>query len=61
MALTAATLPLSTLPFLVLANDERYLHEHTNGRIGNAVVLLIALIAGVLAIVSIPLQFIGGG
>jgi Mn2+/Fe2+ NRAMP family transporter len=61
MALTAATLPLSTLPFLVLANDERYLQEHTNGRIGNAIVLLIALMAGVLAIVSIPLEIVGGG
>ena len=61
MALTAATLPLSTLPFLVLANDQRYLQTHTNGRIGNAAVLVISLIAGVLAIVAIPLQFLGGG
>src|SRR5207237_836493 len=61
MALTAATLPLSTLPFLVLANDPRYLQQHTNGRIGNAAVLLISLIAGVLALVALPLQFFGGG
>ena len=61
MALTAASLPIGVLPFLILMNDKHYLGEHTNGHLGNAVVLLISLMAMVLAVVSIPLELIGGG
>src|SRR5262249_37004895 len=61
MALTSASLPLSVLPFLVLMNDRKYLGEHVNGNIGNAVVLTISVMAMVLAVVSIPLELIGGG
>ena len=60
MALTAASLPVAIIPFLVLMNDEEYLGEHTNGWFGNIAILLVALLAGVLAIVSIPLQIAGG-
>jgi Mn2+/Fe2+ NRAMP family transporter len=61
MALTAASLPVGTLPFLILMNDKQYLGEHTNGRLGNAVVLFISALSAVLAVVSIPLELIGGG
>ncbi len=61
MALTAATLPISILPFLILMNDEHYVGEHKNGWFGNTVVLLIIALAFVLAVVSIPLQILGGG
>jgi Mn2+/Fe2+ NRAMP family transporter len=61
MALTSASLPLGVLPFLVLMNDRRYLGEHVNGHIGNAIVLSISVMAMVLAVVSIPLELIGGG
>jgi Mn2+/Fe2+ NRAMP family transporter len=60
MALTAATLPLSVVPFLVLMNDERYMGEHRNGRLSNAVVLFIVALSFVLAVVSIPLELLGG-
>jgi Mn2+/Fe2+ NRAMP family transporter len=60
MALTAATLPLSVVPFLILMNDRNYLEEHRNGWFSNSVVILIILLAFVLAIVSIPLQIAGG-
>jgi Mn2+/Fe2+ NRAMP family transporter len=60
MALTAATLPLSIAPFLILMNDRKYLEEYTNGWLSNAVVIVIILLAFVLAIVSIPLQILGG-
>lgn len=60
MALTAAALPFGTFPLLILMNDEAYLGEHTNGHIGNAVVLLVSALAAVLAIVAIPLQILGG-
>lgn len=61
MALTSASLPIGVLPFLILMNDKHYLGEHTNGHFGNAIVLLISLMAMVLAVVSIPLELIGGG
>jgi Mn2+/Fe2+ NRAMP family transporter len=60
MALTATILPVCILPFLVLMNDRDYLREHTNGPIGNVCVLIISVLAGVLALVSIPLQIVGG-
>jgi Mn2+/Fe2+ NRAMP family transporter len=60
MALTAATLPLAIVPLLFLMNDPIYLGEHRNGWISNSVVAIIILIAFILAIVSIPLQIIGG-
>jgi Mn2+/Fe2+ NRAMP family transporter len=59
MALTAATLPLSTLPFLVLMNDEHYVSEHRNGWFSNAVVVFVIVLAFVLAVVSIPLEIFG--
>ena len=47
------------VPFLVLMNDERYVGEHTNGRLSNAVVLFVIGLAFVLALVSIPLEIAG--
>ena len=60
MALTAATLPLAIVPFLFLMNDPIYLGEHRNGWISNTVVAIVILISFVLAVISIPLQIIGG-
>src|SRR6185369_15890649 len=60
MALTAATLPVSIVPFLFLMNDSTYVRSYKNGWFSNAVVILIVCLAFVLAIVSIPLQIFGG-
>lgn len=59
MALTAASLPVGVFPFLILMNDKKYLGKYTNGYISNGVVLAISIIAGILGIVSIPLQIMG--
>jgi Mn2+/Fe2+ NRAMP family transporter len=61
MALTAASLPIGVLPFLVLMNDEQYVGEHCNHRVANTVVMGIIALAFVLAVVTIPLQLFGGG
>jgi Mn2+/Fe2+ NRAMP family transporter len=61
MALTAATLPVSIVPFLFLMNDYSYVRVYRNGWFSNAVVIVIIAIAFILAIVSIPLQIFGGG
>ncbi|WP_371884417.1 NRAMP family divalent metal transporter [Caballeronia sp. S22] len=61
MALTAMSLPLTVVPFLVLMNDETYVGRHRNGAISNAVVIAIIALSFVLATVSLPLQILGGG
>jgi Mn2+/Fe2+ NRAMP family transporter len=60
MALTSATLPLAIVPFLFLMNDPIYLGKHRNGWVSNSVVAIIILISFVLAVISIPLEIIGG-
>ncbi len=60
MALTSATLPLAIVPFLFLMNDPIYLGNHRNGWVSNTVVAIVVLISFVLAIISIPLEIIGG-
>jgi len=61
MAITALILPLVTMPFVFLLNDKAYVHAHTNGPIGNAVVILTILMASIVAIVTIPLEIMGAG
>jgi hypothetical protein len=41
-------------------NDRKYLQKHCNGWISNSVVAIVILISFVLALVSIPLELIGG-
>ncbi|MGH7650240.1 MAG: Nramp family divalent metal transporter [Gemmatimonadaceae bacterium] len=60
MALTSATLPLAIVPFLFLMNDPIYLGDHRNGWVSNTVVAIVILISFVLAIISIPLEIVGG-
>lgn len=61
MALVSATLPLAVFPFLVLMNDRAYMGKHTNGLISNVVVIVAVLLASVLSVITIPLEFLGGG
>lgn len=60
MALTSATLPLAIVPFLFLMNDPLYLGKYRNGWISNSVVGIVILISFVLAVISIPLEIMGG-
>jgi Mn2+/Fe2+ NRAMP family transporter len=60
MALTSLILPIVTIPFLILMNDPDYVGEQGNGWIGNTVVVGISLLASLLALVTIPLQLLGG-
>ena len=61
MALTAASLPVTVLPLLVLMNDPKFLHKHRNGWLGNLAIGAIAVMSLVLLAVAIPLQILGGG
>ena len=60
MALTAASLPITIVPFLILMNDRQYVQDEGNHPVGNTIVLAIIAIACVLALVTIPLQVFGG-
>ena len=59
MGITALALPLVIAPLLVIMNDERFLHDKTNGPISNTAVILIVALSFILALVAIPLQFMG--
>jgi Mn2+/Fe2+ NRAMP family transporter len=61
MAATAASLPVSVLPLLVLLNDQALMGEHRNRPLGNIALVVITLLASVLLVVSFPLAFLGGG
>jgi Mn2+/Fe2+ NRAMP family transporter len=60
MAMTAAVLPLTIFPFVIVMNDERYLGGHCNGWLSNMVVVAVTTLAFVLAVVSIPLALVSG-
>jgi hypothetical protein len=45
---------------MVIMNDPDYLQSYTNGWITNVAVAVVVLIAVVLAVLSVPLQFLGG-
>lgn len=60
MALTAASLPPAVIPFLVIMNDRTYVKDHGNHWIANSAVIAIMLLSFVLAVVSIPLELVGG-
>lgn len=60
VALTVVIMPLIVLPFLVLMNDTRFIKNHANGRIGNGFLAALTLLAGLLALVVVPLEILGG-
>jgi Mn2+/Fe2+ NRAMP family transporter len=60
MAVTAVILPIIVAPFLIIMNDRKYLHDHTNGWTSNFVVLVTVVIACIIAIVAIPLEVMVG-
>ena len=60
VALTVVIMPAVVLPFLVLMNDEKYVKTHRSGAIGNGFLALLTILAGVLALVVVPLEILGG-
>jgi len=60
MTLTAASLPVTVIPMLLLMNDERYLGADRNKLLGNISLALVAVLSVVLALVAFPLQLTGG-
>jgi Mn2+/Fe2+ NRAMP family transporter len=60
MVVSAASLPVTVIPLLVLMNDERVMTRHSNGWLGNTALVLISLMAIVLFFAAVPLRWFGG-
>jgi Mn2+/Fe2+ NRAMP family transporter len=60
MAINAFVIPFITIPFLLLMNDRKLLRDASNGLVSNFATVLIVILGLVLAVVSIPLTFLGG-
>jgi Mn2+/Fe2+ NRAMP family transporter len=60
VAFTVVIMPFVVLPFIALMNDPDYVKQHTSGPIGNGVLALLTILAGLLALVVIPLEIFGG-
>jgi manganese transport protein len=58
IVLSAAALPLTYFPILVVANDPSYMGENTNGRFLNAVASVFLVILVAVAVATIPLMII---
>jgi Mn2+/Fe2+ NRAMP family transporter len=58
IVLSAAALPLTYFPILIIANDPAYMGEHTNGRLLNGVATVYLVILAVVAVATIPLMII---
>jgi len=59
IVLSAAALPLTYFPILVIANDPSYMGDgHTNGRLLNAVAFVYLVILVAVAVATIPLMII---
>jgi Mn2+/Fe2+ NRAMP family transporter len=61
IVLSAAALPLTYLPILVISNDPSYMGTKTNGRLLNAVATVYLVILTVVALATIPLMIITKG
>jgi Mn2+/Fe2+ NRAMP family transporter len=60
VALTVVVMPAVVLPFLVLMNDEKLVKERTSGPVGNGILAILTIFAGLLALVVVPLEILGG-
>ncbi|MGW5687197.1 NRAMP family divalent metal transporter [Nonomuraea sp. NPDC003754] len=56
LVLSAAALPLTYLPVLMIANDPDYMGEHVNGRLSNALGTAYMILLLVVAAAAIPLM-----
>lgn len=62
IVLSAAALPLTYFPILVIANDPNYMGpDHTNGRVVNALATVYLVILLLVAVATIPLIIITKG
>jgi len=58
IVLSAAALPLTYFPILVIANDPGYMGEHTNGRMLNIIATIYLVILVLVSVATVPLMII---
>jgi Mn2+/Fe2+ NRAMP family transporter len=56
IVLSAAALPLTYFPILVVANDRTYMGENVNGRVQNAIATFYMVLITIVALATIPLM-----
>ena len=61
IVLSAAALPLTYFPILVIANDPDYMGDKTNGRFLNFIASVYLVLIVVISIATIPLMIITKG
>jgi manganese transport protein len=61
IVLSAAALPLTYFPILVIANDPDYMGDRVNGKLANALAFVYLVILVVVALATIPLIIITKG
>ncbi|MEO5815122.1 MAG: divalent metal cation transporter [Gemmatimonadaceae bacterium] len=60
MVITAASLPLTIVPLLVLMNDADVMSTYANGWVSNTALVVLSIISVVLFVAAVPLQLLGG-
>jgi Mn2+/Fe2+ NRAMP family transporter len=58
IVLSAAALPLTYFPILIVANDPDYMGDHVNGRVLNAIAFFYLVVLVVVSLATIPLMII---
>ena len=61
IVLSAAALPLTYFPILVIANDPEYMGTLTNGKVLNAIAMTYLCILTIVAVATVPLMIITKG
>jgi Mn2+/Fe2+ NRAMP family transporter len=57
VVMAVVALPLTYLPILLIARDERYMGEHVNGRIANTLGVFYLALLTLVSVVALPLLF----
>ena len=58
---SVVALPLTYVPILLVANDDRYMGAHKNGRLSNVLGLIYLVVIMVVALSAIPLMILTNG
>ncbi len=58
IVLSAAALPLTYFPILIICNDPSYMGDSTNGRVLNTIATVFLVILALVAIATVPLMII---
>jgi len=61
MVLTAASLPVTVVPMVLLMNDRDVLGKSVNGILGNVALVALAVMSCAILLAALPLQLLGGG